>query len=71
MIMKKNFKLSALAAKTLSETEMNKVRGGKCCGCMCAYAGSGGSSTSANGNANSSRGIHSKNLYLTQAEFFC
>jgi natural product precursor len=51
--MKKNFKLNALAAKTLSETEMNKVRGGgRSCSCGCQYANSGGSSTSNNCSAN-------------------
>jgi natural product precursor len=54
----KNLKLNALAAKSLSEVEMNQVKGGgsatyvRKCGCACAYANQQGSSTNANCNAN-------------------
>jgi len=60
--MKKNLKLNALAAKVLSETEMNEVRGGAAgdpCVCGCKYASSGGSSTNANGGANNAGGLYS------------
>jgi len=56
--MKKNLKLNALAAKTLSDTEMNEVKGGgRYCSCGCQYASSGGSSISANCDANYAGGI--------------
>jgi natural product precursor len=62
MIMKKNLKLNVLAAKALSDTEMNQVRGGdiKCCSCGCQYAGQGGSGTHTNKNANFDRDIHTQ-----------
>jgi natural product precursor len=66
--MKTNLKLNALAAKSLSEVEMNQVKGGRSvtvlvryCGCACAYVNQG-SSTNANCNANyggGARGLNS------------
>jgi natural product precursor len=51
--MNKKLKLNALAAKALSETELNEVRGGgRSCSCGCQYASAGGSSISANCDAN-------------------
>jgi natural product precursor len=53
--MKKNIKLNNLAKNTITEREMNRVKGGcldTCCGCGCAYAGNGGSSVQDNKNAN-------------------
>ena len=57
----KKIKLNALAAQTLSQIEMNAVKGGdKSCGCACAYAGSGGSSVDDNCNANFAKGLSSQ-----------
>ena len=53
----KKIKLNALAAQTLSQIEMNAVKGGTVdCGCSCYYANSGGSSTMDNGYANKATG---------------
>jgi natural product precursor len=53
--MEKKLKLAKLAKDTLSNKELNCVKGGNCCtcGCGCYWAGAGGSSTVDNGNANS------------------
>lgn len=57
----KNLKLNSLASKSLSETQMNEIKGGDCsCGCGCLYANSGGSSTNSNANANRSGGYFSE-----------
>ena len=56
----KKIKLNALAAQTLSQIEMNAVKGGTAtCGCSCYYANSGGSSTMDNGYANRATGLKS------------
>lgn len=54
----KNLKLNALSANSLTEREMNQMKGGKSCSCGCQHAGSGGSSIEANRDANYAGGIH-------------
>lgn len=65
----KKLKLNSLASKSLSETQMNEVKGGRACGCGCAYANSGGSSIDANCSANYSGGAHG--LYSDTRDLQC
>jgi natural product precursor len=56
--MNKKLKLNVLNANSLSERELNQMKGGKSCSCGCQHANSGGSSVNANRGANYAGGLH-------------